>query len=164
MRGAPAWNKGFQGNDRIIPADAGSTGRDHGAGVATRDHPRGCGEHILTCLFRRIGSGSSPRMRGARFSIIASMGVLGIIPADAGSTIRHTAPTTRRRDHPRGCGEHSSISDRKWRHGGSSPRMRGALNGEQLPKETRRIIPADAGSTLRNPCNPNNIIDKISNF
>ena len=27
-----------------------------------------------------------------------------------------------------------------------------------------RIIPADAGSTLKDPCNPNNMIDKISDF
>ena len=147
MRGAPAWNKGFQGNDRIIPADAGSTGRDHGAGVATRDHPRGCGEHILTCLFRRIGSGSSPRMRGARFSIIASMGVLGIIPADAGSTIRHTAPTTRRRDHPRGCGEHSYDINVCSLLSGSSPRMRGAQVYHIGMRIASGIIPADAGST-----------------
>ena len=35
----------------------------------------------------------------------------------------------------------------------------GERNGDML-----RIIPADAGNTLKNPCNPNNMIDKISDF
>ena len=50
------------------------------------------------------------------------------------------------------------------RNEGSSPQMRGALPFALIVKIVVRIIPADAGSTLRNPCNPNNIIDKISNF
>ena len=47
---------------------------------------------------------------------------------------------------------------------GSSPQMRGALGCHVMTVLLTGIIPADAGSTLRNPCNPNNIIDKISNF
>ena len=42
---------------------------------------------------------------------------------------------------------------------GSSPRMRGARHGGFLLGLLDGIIPADAGSTLRNPCNPNNTID-----
>ena len=34
-----------------------------------------------------------------------------IIPADAGSTTSRTVRTANSRDHPRGCGEHESVSE-----------------------------------------------------
>ena len=67
-------------------------------------------------------------------------------------------------DHPRGCGEHMPAANIQARIMGSSPRMRGAPWWFFASISWTWIIPADAGSTLRNPCNPNNIIDKISNF
>ena len=42
--------------------------------------------------------------------------------------------------------------------------MRGALYFLFIALYLLGIIPADAGSTLKNPCNPNNMIDKISDF
>ncbi len=42
--------------------------------------------------------------------------------------------------------------------------MRGALADKLLNAKAQGIIPADAGSTLKDPCNPNNMIDKISDF
>ena len=47
---------------------------------------------------------------------------------------------------------------------GSSPRMRGAPSLPLMLLTVGRIIPADAGSTLRNPCNPSNMIDEIADF
>ena len=111
---------------RIIPADAGSTVLLPAALGLALDHPRGCGEHVHFAQCRHAVLGSSPRMRGALFPYRRRPKPLRIIPADAGSTIRHTAPTTRRRDHPRGCGEHSSVRSPRSLRGGSSPRMRGA--------------------------------------
>ena len=67
-------------------------------------------------------------------------------------------------DHPRGCGEHLGIYTMSEFVRGSSPRMRGAPYVKNKKSRVYGIIPADAGSTLRNPCNPNNIIDKISIF
>ena len=52
-----------------------------------------------------------------------------------------------RRDHPRGCGEHSPLLGMFCTTWGSSPRMRGAhVVGGNVALD-RRIIPADAGST-----------------
>ena len=68
------------------------------------------------------------------------------------------------RDHPRGCGEHAWKRSGLTQKQGSSPRMRGALTEGRFLICERRIIPADAGSTLKDPCNPNNMIDKISDF
>ena len=67
-------------------------------------------------------------------------------------------------DHPRVCGEHCSCSKVGHLILGSSPRMRGALIYEAREHHAHGIIPAYAGSTLKDPCNPNNMIDKISDF
>ena len=50
--------------------------------------------------------GSSPRMRGAHGDLPENAGVLGIIPADAGSTNYDSFMYSDTEDHPRGCGEH----------------------------------------------------------
>ena len=71
----------------IIPADAGSTMRWNGRNRQNKDHPRGCGEHSSNVLSMLGDKGSSPRMRGARIPVFAFQLLVGIIPADAGSTI-----------------------------------------------------------------------------
>ena len=103
-------------------------------------------------------------MRGARQHGQTRPCIRGIIPAYAGSTHQYKSHRYDAQDHPRVCGEHKSRGE-AWRvDRGSSPRMRGARrndNGVYLPVG---IIPAYAGSTLKDPCNPNNMIDKISDF
>ena len=77
-----------------------------------------------------------------------------IIPADAGSTCLSAGVTTSGWDHPRGCGEHL-LPKRAWRCGsGSSPRMRGALDLASTIYTNWGIIPADAGSTVPRPSQP----------
>ena len=87
MRGARANAHGVKGMFGIIPADAGSTRRGTRPGCPGWDHPRGCGEHSLRKTMQDTLSGSSPRMRGAPCSLARLLRVLGIIPADAGSTL-----------------------------------------------------------------------------
>ena len=99
-----------------------------------------------------IGQGSSPRMRGALELHILTVVDGRIIPADAGSTIREFSPNFSARDHPRGCGEHKAKDSKAKAEQGSSPRMRGAPSHVFTRVSRRRIIPADAGSTLhQNP-------------
>ena len=65
MRGAPfaaALGPVLSG---IIPAYAGSTRSAQRPYLLRRDHPRVCGEHLLSALALIVGVGSSPRMRGA---------------------------------------------------------------------------------------------------
>ena len=71
-----------------------------------RDHPRGCGEHNFQTTQIRTNIGSSPRMRGARSMTGIIYPLLGIIPADAGSTLYAFVANWYSKDHPRGCGEH----------------------------------------------------------
>ena len=91
--------------------------------------------------------GSSPRMRGARYWHEFCWIIIGIIPADAGSTYKPWRVSAEWRDHPRGCGEHSVIPKLRIVRVGSSPRMRGAHPELVVDEAAQRIIPADAGST-----------------
>ena len=132
---------------RIIPADAGSTTILSAMNSFPKDHPRGCGEHIPPESLMCMEKGSSPRMRGAQKPAHDMQGNMRIIPADAGSTSCSRSVVLFLRDHPRGCGEHSSPSRMPLTVRGSSPRMRGAHPATQRPRHQRGIIPADAGST-----------------
>ena len=87
-------------------------------------------------------------MRGARIQSIPTGICGGIIPADAGSTIRCYAVPGNDRDHPRGCGEHRRKTNEYSENIGSSPRMRGAQTSGKFCRGSSRIIPADAGSTI----------------
>ena len=86
MRGAHKIVAHYALRERIIPADAGSTTFEYIPSDQTRDHPRGCGEHVHFRVLVHHVEGSSPRMRGALKCILRYMHGLGIIPADAGST------------------------------------------------------------------------------
>ena len=71
------------------------------------DHPRRCGEHLGGIVQSSENWGSSPQMRGALWIGLIAGVVLGIIPADAGSTSTSDTDATSFQDHPRRCGEHS---------------------------------------------------------
>ena len=86
-------------------------------------------------------------MRGALNVGKLALVVLGIIPADAGSTRKTALVLLRPRDHPRGCGEHDLFCTPDGLVGGSSPRMRGARDQTIHIVHHIPIIPADAGST-----------------
>ena len=108
MRGARLRLSRFRIVSRIIPAYAGSTAYLPYGHSVSRDHPRGCGEHLVFSPHWRSNPGSSPRMRGAHTIIWSEYRIYGIIPADAGSTVMAPVLASSIRDHPRGCGEHST--------------------------------------------------------
>ena len=125
MRGTP-WNVAIAWFPlRIIPAYAGNTiARIHRM-AGTRDHPRICGEHRN--LFDELtdGQGSSPHMRGTPSPIRSQKARAGIIPAYAGNTRSSPTAMARDVDHPRICGEHTSVGTARVSVKGSSPHMRG---------------------------------------
>ena len=132
----------------IIPADAGSTHLSATIISMERDHPRGCGEHRIGRRSMAYRQGSSPRMRGAHRHERGPEFIIRIIPADAGSTDGRSLSQSQCADHPRGCGEHSSIPVSFSHTPGSSPRMRGAHRHQSFHECRHGIIPADAGSTF----------------
>ena len=126
MRGAHDGYEYRSYHVRIIPADAGSTKPGERRRPHPQDHPRGCGEHLPCGDGVAAVAGSSPRMRGAHTLDKGSYEYKGIIPTDAGSTQHDSDCTNAWRDHPHGCGEHSTIPKTECPELGSSPRMRGA--------------------------------------
>ena len=86
MRGAQHFAEFAGVGEGIIPADAGSTTACPAALSHAPDHPRRCGEHKSVDLAVLGGAGSSPQMRGALAVESIAVVVVGIIPADAGST------------------------------------------------------------------------------
>ena len=63
--------KGADGGDPLMgitPAYAGKSGAPTWATAATGDHPRVCGEKLMTPRAAPAGAGSPPRMRGKAFN------------------------------------------------------------------------------------------------
>ena len=86
-------------------------------------------------------------MRGAHLHQHLNHPHKGIIPAYAGSTSVPSPTLSRRRDHPRVCGEHHIGESCLSVPSGSSPRMRGARVHVLTHVVPSGIIPAYAGST-----------------
>ena len=131
----------------IIPAYAGSTGRQESTSRRSRDHPRVCGEHTRSPMWTYSSLGSSPRMRGAPARFSRRGAFRRIIPAYAGSTHAQIVESTLCEDHPRVCGEHGQGSHGAHLSKGSSPRMRGARAAVGVQGSGDGIIPAYAGRT-----------------
>ena len=91
VRGAPGHDAIGGHGGGIIPACAGSTSAEIAAWGNDWDHPRMCGEHSLSTVFRGVQVGSSPHVRGARLGQVGAEVAAGIIPACAGSTHRGAA-------------------------------------------------------------------------
>ncbi len=150
VRGAPGLDVCGRVRYGIIPARAGSTLRQRTWLLFRRDHPRSCGEHESLSSGFSFTEGSSPLVRGAPWKHTVQPMCRRIIPARAGSTMPRPSTCTEAWDHPRSCGEHHSFLDSAMRHLGSSPLVRGALHGVLEAGHDLGIIPARAGSTLKN--------------
>ena len=111
----------------IIPACAGNRMPLHGHSVATRDHPRVCGEQRSRTATSVLWLGSSPRVRGTEDYIVAIELHNGIIPACAGNSGNRQDKNEKFWDHPRVCGEQSSSMSYIITFLGSSPRVRGTV-------------------------------------
>ena len=74
-------------------------------------------------------------------------GLVGIIPAYAGSTVSVERAVIKSADHPRIRGEHAGARAYTPSRPGSSPHTRGARQYTLPPSDADRIIPAYAGST-----------------
>ena len=133
--------------DGIIPAYAGSTTKYGHVRMATGDHPRIRGEHLIIRAHSSCTLGSSPHTRGALFGRVDDDVLAGIIPAYAGSTRGSSRLRPAPRDHPRIRGEHCMTRSRGYRPKGSSPHTRGARQHAEVREHFGGIIPAYAGST-----------------
>ena len=72
----------------------------------------------------------------------------GITPACAGKSYAHAVRHVAAEDHPRVCGEKSTVCFPQSRRSGSPPRVRGKENGKTLFASAVRITPACAGKRI----------------
>ncbi len=98
-----------------------------------------------------LGCGSSPRGRGTRQRDLPERDAQRIIPARAGNTFWNKAAARFGPDHPRAGGEHLPSVKAPSFPCGSSPRGRGTRLAAVSRLSRRRIIPARAGNTGRQP-------------
>ncbi|SDQ52413.1 hypothetical protein SAMN05428996_2039 [Quadrisphaera sp. DSM 44207] len=134
---------------RLIPAYAGSTRCCRRRRCRGWAHPRVRGEHLVPKASASLLKGSSPRTRGARGALHRGGGVVGLIPAYAGSTAPTATPASTATAHPRVRGEHPLLPGPGLADPGSSPRTRGAQRRLRRCDRGMGLIPAYAGSTSR---------------
>ena len=147
MRGKHALERLRRLSTRITPAHAGKTRGSRPCECISEDHPRACGENLLTLLFSGGTAGSPPRMRGKHLQRVSVALRVRITPAHAGKTAAWQADQFQVEDHPRACGENEEPCQTKHRSGGSPPRMRGKPHCIASPLSDKRITPAHAGKT-----------------
>ena len=146
----PMRGKGFdvpviQRQDGITPAYAGKSGIVSLYAEFFQDHPRLCGEKVLSWIGIGFGAGSPPPMRGKAYFRCFFGTSVRITPAYAGkSTCVHQqkAPA---KDHPRLCGEKPERCICPHSLVGSPPPMRGKVLYTICNYKWCRITPAYAG-------------------
>ena len=132
---------------RITPACAGNRPLTSTLHEMMRDHPRVCGEQIVSLSVGLICSGSPPRVRGTAFSGAVCAIHVRITPACAGNRRSELRTTGRQRDHPRVCGEQNYLYTKVSFVGGSPPRVRGTARVYDLFSICHGITPACAGNS-----------------
>ena len=132
MRGKVCVGSGLITGFRITPAYAGKSSPIEYNAIIPQDHPRLCGEKILTTRFLIILIGSPPPMRGKGITPSPIFCPAGITPAYAGKRL------------PAWC--------RPVRIRGSPPPMRGKGLTECLAGVACGITPAYAGKRSAGDC------------
>ena len=129
VRGKPD-NRPWQGTVcGITPAGAGKTFSAFGRNCGNWDHPRRCGENIITAIAEAAPTGSPPQVRGKPVYCWTAGTAPRITPAGAGKTRKTRTPMSTTPDHPRRCGENPNSKTRLTASLGSPPQVRGKHNG-----------------------------------
>ena len=128
-----------------IPACAGKPSCATWRAARWRVHPRVCGEAASLQGGNQRYRGPSPRVRGSHGSTRMRQSGNGSIPACAGKPCPSGWGWSRRRVHPRVCGEAICDFLGLLNGQGPSPRVRGSLRLSCRPHRRRGSIPACAG-------------------
>ena len=99
----------------------------------------------MACSILRPMRGSPPRVRGKVDFIAHKLFTFGITPAYAGKSQRRRGSEGARGDHPRVCGEKTSVQVMVEQPKGSPPRVRGKDTAVQREPFLAGITPARAG-------------------
>ena len=148
VRGKAFRDRQVNGFDGITPAYAGKRLLHTSGDIRGWDHPRVCGEKMVSMIPHRRSRGSPPRVRGKGPCKTSPVAYTGITPACAGKSQTPAPCCQSKEDHPRVCGEKITLHIRAKVALGSPPRMRGKgpLPRNALP--ALGITPAYAGKSL----------------
>ena len=94
----------------ITPACAGTTLIGRLAMPIYGDHPRMCGDHNFHSGHVLVILGSPPHVRGPLIIMTKEQLDFGITPACAGTTLPRSPLHIPFGDHPRMCGDHSTVA------------------------------------------------------
>ena len=147
VRGKPVQCSDFAKLCRITPAGAGKTVEEGEKQNETEDHPRRCGENPHERLQEAVDYGSPPQVRGKQSRPLFLNRYRRITPAGAGKTVRIARHDNSGGDHPRRCGENSTIVYLRPCVAGSPPQVRGKHTTKHLHRLRPGITPAGAGKT-----------------
>ena len=111
--------------DWITPACAGKRAFQTVQKIGREDHPRVCGEKLMTSQGVFPCGGSPPRVRGKVHKPRRASCSQRITPACAGKSPCASGFANNPEDHPRVCGEKSICTAFPYRNPGSPPRVRG---------------------------------------
>ena len=145
MRGKEGFFRSKVRGVRITPAYAGKSRFSPYRRRKNEDHPRLCGEKWRGVNIKFSAQGSPPPMRGKVTVSSSSRVTMGITPAYAGKRNAMTVVKIVKKDHPRLCGEKSSVGLCSDKIIGSPPPMRGKDNIYFVKTDRDRITPAYAG-------------------
>ena len=134
---------------RITPACAGRSRPLRLTRLSAQDHPRVCGEKLMTSCPGAPYTGSPPRVRGEVNDEAVRYWEMGITPACAGRRARREKTASILKDHPRVCGEKIRSSRAALTCSGSPPRVRGEGRPCGGLCSRGRITPACAGRRHR---------------
>ena len=130
---------------RITPACAGKSCSSLSISYSTRDHPRVCGEKLHLQQGGRSNIGSPPRVRGKGGTRLYAKTKDRITPACAGKSKFFKWFISMTTDHPRVCGEKSTLPSASGCLLGSPPRVRGKVLSCSTSMPAMWITPACAG-------------------
>ena len=133
----------------ITPACAGKSGVDFDFYGWQEDHPRVCGEKCMRSKATLQPLGSPPRVRGKVSVNVPIFALQRITPACAGKRPQRGFFQSLQWDHPRVCGEKTTISTGQTANLGSPPRVRGKADALTVYAQDVRITPACAGKSMR---------------
>ena len=111
-------------------------------------HPRGHGEHTTSPIGAALPRGSSPWARGTHHACESLCTYPRFIPVGTGNTVPSGFRFGFEPVHPRGHGEHNSLTRIMTSSGGSSPWARGTLIAFVIVPIISRFIPVGTGNTL----------------
>ena len=147
VRGTALAPYGTPGDTGITPACAGNRFSGTVFGYYSPDHPRVCGEQIVSPIEGRNYQGSPPRVRGTELKALQDGQPRGITPACAGNRHYDSSGYLGSGDHPRVCGEQVSPVWHEELQAGSPPRVRGTDIIDFGQAYNLRITPACAGNS-----------------